>query len=223
MTNRSRVKRGDSTLLASRFARAYSRSTLRSRLTTPVRALVQQHRNAKASRIAPARLADLPAIRDAYENGRAMQRAQQSVVWPEFSDAAIVREIETDSLFCVLDGATMAGVFSMIDEDSLLWGDAERGAHLYLHRIARASTYRGRGLVDAILAWAHQQCSARGLEGLRMDTWASNDALIAYYSARGFRLVGTRRLDADRRLATHYHGIELALLEAPVSHTTSGT
>jgi len=50
-----------------------------------------------------------------------------------------------------------------------------------------------------------------------MDTWASNDALIAYYGRLGFHLVRRRRIAPDPRLAAHYHGIELALLERPCS------
>ena len=165
--------------------------------------------------IEPATLAELPAIRAAYDHGRAMQRARRSVVWPPFPDAAIVLEIDAGTLFSVCDATTMAGVFSMIDEDALIWGVDERGEHLYLHRIARAATCARRGLVDDILRWAHQRCVAHGRVGLRMDTWAGNHALIAYYAARGFRLVDERRLSADARLAAHYHGIDLALLEAP--------
>ncbi len=168
-----------------------------------------------------ASVGDLPAVRAAYEDGRATQRARETVVWPEFADAAITREIEAGALYRVASGDTIVGVFSMIEEDALLWGDAERGAHLYLHRIARSAAYRGHGLVAAVLAWAWRECAARSREGLRMDTWASNDTLIAYYAALGFRLVGTRRLGEDPRLATHYHGIELALLEARVTHTAS--
>ena len=136
-------------------------------------------------------------------------------MWPPFPDAAIVLEIDAGTLFSVCDATTMAGVFSMIDEDALIWGVDERGEHLYLHRIARAATCERRGLVDVILRWAHQQCVAHGRAGLRMDTWARNDALITYYAARGFRVVGERRLSANPRLGAHYHGIDLALLEAP--------
>ena len=48
-----------------------------------------------------------------------------------------------------------------------------------------------------------------------MDTWASNDTLIEYYGRLGFQVVGRRRIAPDPRLAAHYHGIVLALLEKP--------
>lgn len=159
-------------------------------------------------------LNDLPLVQSAYETGRTLQRAQQSAVWPVFPDAAIIRAIETGALFKVVGDGALIGVFSMIADDALIWGDLEQGEHLYLHRIARASSLSVGGLMNAILDWAWRECDVRGCAGLRMDTWAGSDALIAYYATLGFQQVGTQRLPSDPRLAPHYHGIELALLEA---------
>lgn len=166
-------------------------------------------------RVEPAAPDHLSAVRAAYADARTIQRSQRGVLWPEFPDAAILDEIAAGRLLRVIEGDALAGVFSVAYEDPAIWGERERGAHVYLHRIARAATYPGRGLLDAVLAWARARCLALGREGLRMDTWASNAALIAYYERRGFHLVGRRRLPADARLPAHYHGIEVALLEAP--------
>ena len=166
-------------------------------------------------RVEPAAPADLPAVHAAYAHGRQTQREQGSTVWPEFTDADILQEIGAGCLMRVLDGEMVAGVFSVAYEDPAIWGEQERGAHIYLHRIARAAGYRGRGLIGAVLAWALGECRVLGRAGLRMDTWASNEALIGYYLRLGFRVVGRRRIAPDPRLPLHYHGIELALLERP--------
>jgi ribosomal protein S18 acetylase RimI-like enzyme len=166
--------------------------------------------------VEPATPADLPAIRAAYADGRARQHKQGSPLWPEFPDSAILDEINSGILFRVVDGDALVGVFSAVYEDGAIWGERERRAHIYLHRIARASTYPGRGLVDAILDWAQARGEKLGLEGLRMDTWASNDALIAFYGKRGFTLVGRTRIPNDSPLP-HYRGLELALMERPLS------
>ena len=160
--------------------------------------------------------ADLPVIRAVYAEGRARQRDQGATVWPEFSDDAILREIEAHQLFCIVDGDEVAGVFSVAYEDRAIWGDRECGAHVYLHRIVRASSYRGRGIVDVVLEWARAHCRALARAGLRMDTWANNQQLIRYYQGFGFHLVGTTRIDADPRLPAHYHGREFALLECNI-------
>lgn len=163
--------------------------------------------------IEPATPADLSGIRAAYAHGRIMQRAASTFEWPEFSDEAILAEVRAGSLLRVTSGDALVGIFSLAYEDPAIWGAHERGAHLYLHRIARAAAYPGRGLMDPILHWADAECRQLGREGLRMDTWAGNAALIAVYERRGFRLVEERRLEADPRLAVHYHGHSFALLE----------
>ena len=115
-------------------------------------------------------------------------------------------------LFRVVDG-TLVGIFSVAYEDEAIWGEHERGAHIYLHRIARAPGSRDARLVDAVLAWARAECRARGRAGLRMDTWSNNATLIAYYQRLGFDVVAHRRIEVDPRLPAHYHGTEFALLE----------
>ncbi|HEV7992879.1 MAG TPA: GNAT family N-acetyltransferase [Gemmatimonadaceae bacterium] len=166
-------------------------------------------------RVEPAAPADLNTVRAAYSDAREIQRRQGSSMWPEFSDAAILGEIEAGRLHRIMHDDTVAGVFTVAYDDAAIWAERERGAHLYLHRIARAAGYRGQGLIDTVLEWAHGQCDALGREGLRMDTWASNEPLIAYYQKLGFELVGKQRIGVDPRLPSHYHGIELALLEQP--------
>lgn len=174
-------------------------------------------------RVEPATSVDLPTVRAAYDEGRAIQREQGSSVWPAFTDAAILEEVGASRLFRVVDGAEPVGVLSVAYRDDAIWGELEQGMHLYLHRIARTKGYHGRGLMDAVLTWATIEGKRRGLNGLRMDTWASNASLIAYYRRLGFRFVCFRRLGADPRLPAHYHGIELALLERPLDATVTGS
>jgi predicted N-acetyltransferase YhbS len=64
-----------------------------------------------------------------------------------------------------------------------------------------------------VLDWARAHCAALDRAGIRMDTWADNAGLIAYYQRFGFVLVARTRLGADPRLPPHYHGNEFALLE----------
>jgi ribosomal protein S18 acetylase RimI-like enzyme len=164
-------------------------------------------------RVEPASVSDLPAIRAAYADARLIQRDQSTILWPEFPDESIVAEVEAGRLFRVMDGDALVGVFSVAYDDEAIWGEQERGEHIYLHRIARAATYPGRGLIGAVLGWARAQCRTLGRAGLRMDTWASNMALIAFYERQGFRVVGQRHIGTEPRLPAHYHGNAFTLLE----------
>jgi ribosomal protein S18 acetylase RimI-like enzyme len=165
--------------------------------------------------IEPATPDDLAAARAAYAHAREIQRQEGSTLWPEFGDASILAEIAAGRLLRVIDGGALVGVFSVAYDDAAIWGERERGEHVYLHRIARAAGSSVRGLFGAVLAWALEHCRGLGRRGLRMDTWADNTALIAYYERQGFRVVGRRRIGSDPRLPPHYHGNEFTLLEAP--------
>ncbi|HET7552809.1 MAG TPA: GNAT family N-acetyltransferase [Gemmatimonadaceae bacterium] len=165
-------------------------------------------------RVELATLLDLPAIRAVYADAREIQRAQGAILWEEFPVQLTISEVETGRLFRVMDGDALAGVFTVAYEDEAIWGERESGEHIYLHRIARATTYPGRGIMKPVLEWAWSECRRLGRAGLRIDTWASNQALIDFYERQGFRFVGVRSIGVEPRLAPHYQGIELALLEA---------
>jgi len=89
----------------------------------------------------------------------------------------VLDEIDRSRLLCIVDGDQVAGVFSVAYDDSALWGDRERGEHVYLHRLAKSADARIRELLDVVLTWARQHCRDLGRTGLRMDTWASNALL----------------------------------------------
>lgn len=164
-------------------------------------------------RVELASRADLNAVRGAYANAKATQRQQHAPEWPGFSDESILREIDDGRLYRIMDGATIAGVFTVAYDDAAIWGDLERGAHIYLHRIARTELRASGRIMDTVMDWANASCEELGREGLRIDTWAANPALVAYYGTFGFSLLTTRRMGDDPRLPPHYHGLELALLE----------
>lgn len=170
-------------------------------------------------RVERASPSDLAAIHEAYERGRAIHREHAESPWPPFSDDALLAEMRADGLHRVMDGDTMVGVFSVTYEDEGIWGELERGAHIYLHRIARAEHHSGGSMVDAIVTWGLAQCDALGREGLRMDATSDNAPLLEYYRTFGFETVATLRMPADPRLSPHYHGIELALLQRPRDHS----
>lgn len=173
------------------------------------------HAASEKLRVASVLPEDLPSIQVIYADGRERQGEQGSTMWPAFSDEAVLREIEARKLYGIYQDSELAGVFSVSYDDRAIWGERERGAHIYLHRIVRARTYRGRGILNVVLEWARAHCHALGRAGLRMDTWANNTQLIDYYRGLGFECVATQPIGVDSRLPAHYHGLEFALLEQP--------
>lgn len=156
---------------------------------------------------------DLPRIQEAYEEGRRRQRERSTVVWPEFSGASLLAEAREGRLFRVLEHDAMVGTFAITYEDPVVWGERERGAHVYLHRIARGRSGAPGGLLPCILEWACAHSRALRREGIRMDTAARSSQLVAYCERAGFVLVGRRMLGPDPALPAHYDGCEVDLLE----------
>jgi GNAT superfamily N-acetyltransferase len=168
-------------------------------------------------RVKRASIANLKSVRAAYDCARAIQREQHAPIWPDFGDDSILDEIRDGRLYRVSDYGALTGVFTVAYEDGAIWGDLERGAHIYLHRIARSENRPQARLMESVITWALVKCDSMGRDGLRVDTWADNPAIIAYYQTMGFELIGTRRMTTDPRLSVHYHGLELALLELPMA------
>ncbi len=163
--------------------------------------------------VEPAYIDDLSRIQEAYAEGRRRQQECGTLVWPEFSDATLIEEVRARKLFRVVDNGAMAGTFAIAYEDRVVWGDRERGAHVYLHRIARGPSDGSRGLLHYVVDWACAHSRELQREGIRMDTAAASSQLVAYYEKAGFVVVGRNVIKPDPTLPTHYHGTEVALFE----------
>ncbi len=164
-------------------------------------------------RVEPASIDDVTAVQSACAEGRRRQRACGTLVWPAFSDAMLLAEIDAGTLYRVMDGDVFLGTFAVAYEDRAVWGGRERGAHVYLHRIARSAAGSSGGLLNTVVGWARNHASALKREGVRMDTAAASLRLISYYERAGFALVGRHVIGPDTSLPAHYHGTEIALLE----------
>ena len=163
--------------------------------------------------VEPASIDDLSCIQEAYAEGRRTQQERGTLVWPEFSDASLLAEVRARKLLRVMDNAAMVGTFAIAYEDQAVWGDRERGAHVYLHRIARSPSGASCGLLPCVVDWACAYSRELQREGIRMDTAAASSQLVAYYEQAGFVVVGRHVIEPDPALPTHYHGTEVALFE----------
>ena len=82
-----------------------------------------------------------------------------------------------------------AGGFTLQWEDDDAWGQQAPDAG-YLHALCVRRADAGTGLGAALLDYASQRVAAQGRVWLRLDCWAGNDVLRAYYERHGFSLRG---------------------------------
>ena len=120
--------------------------------------------------------------------------AQWPVPWPlEW----IQEKVEIGEFHCAFHDGVMAGVVRLLSTDEEMWGDTG-GAAGYVHTLIVKREFAGRGFGRAILAWAEDQCRARGAEFLRLDCMASNHDLRRYYEKQGFTARGEKVVDGYR-------------------------
>lgn len=113
-----------------------------------------------------------------------------------------IRDVEdyfsSREVYLAMEGAALAGMFTLQFSDVQYWGDRNDESYAYLHRLAVAKSYRGLGLGGQMIRYALRIAEERGCTGLRLDTVAHNIKLNRYYQSMGFRYMGTRDVGAGR-------------------------
>ena len=156
----------------------------------------------------------VPLFRDCWAAAVEYQKTANLPLWPAYPEAVIDREIgEGLHYSALLSDGQLAGFFSLVLADPLIWEEKEQGDAIYIHRMCVNPACRGNRLAAWVLAWAYGYTSGCGRRFVRMDTWGDNERILAHYAACGFQLVGKRRIGIVPGLSPHYYNANLALFE----------
>jgi hypothetical protein len=68
------------------------------------------------------------------------------------------------------------------------------------------------------LSWTQQLAQGHSRPFIRMDTWADNKQLVAYYNSFGFEVVERYLTPNIPELLVQNRGLDLALLELAVNY-----
>jgi GNAT superfamily N-acetyltransferase len=85
------------------------------------------------------------------------------------------------------------------DEDRLFWPQCKPGEAFYIHRLAVARKFAGRGFAQAMLEWAEDEVRATDRAFLRLDCEA-RPKLLALYANAGFSRID----DLAIRVGEHF-------------------
>ena len=85
----------------------------------------------------------------------------------------------------------LAACMYLHNEDELFWPGKAPGEAFYIHRLAVARAFAGRGFSQAMLAWAAREARRRDRPYLRLDC-EPRPKLLALYADAGFV-----RIDAE--------------------------
>jgi len=143
-----------------------------------------------------ASVADLPLVTGSLTTIVAAMRAAGNDQWgPAYpTDDHFFQDCADGVLFVDEDQGRIRGFAVLNFEEpeqyeALPWTVARPA--LIVHRLAVLPEFRGRGLANALFAFAEEQARARGLRGLRSDTYSRNPVMNALFAKRGWKRVGT--------------------------------
>lgn len=118
------------------------------------------------------------------------------VMWEEgeLDPSHIAAEVEAGQFVVAEIGGDMAGAIRFQLDDPLFWPDLPPGRSAFVHRLVVRRAFKGRGISQALLAWAVNEARTEGRDALRLDCDADRVKLRALYEAFGFRLHSHRQV-----------------------------
>jgi GNAT superfamily N-acetyltransferase len=156
----------------------------------------------------PAQPDDLAEVLAVFEDVRAwminrgVNTWRPIALWRDLIAQKIARQVV---YLAWLDGQVV-GTITLDWEVEELW-DAEPTQAGYLAHFATRRALAGTGIGTQMLGWAEAEARRAGKDYLRLDCWAENRALCAYYERAGFERRGNVTMD----------GFPVALYEKRIS------
>jgi GNAT superfamily N-acetyltransferase len=94
------------------------------------------------------------------------------------------------------------------DDDRLFWPEAAPGEAFYVHRLAVARKFAGRGFALSMLRWAENEVRAQGRTSLRLDC-EPREKLLALYRSAGFVPVDSKPIQVGPHFVVRHEKIIL--------------
>ncbi len=159
-------------------------------------------------------IADIEDIFRLYALASAYQKSKKTVVvWPEFSQEMVEKEISENRQWKLMIDAQVACVWATTFEDEQIWEGRNADTAVYIHRIATNPLFRGRNFVSIIVQWAKKYARNEGKDFVRLDTIGNNTRLIEHYKNSGFNFLGMFPLKNTNGLPEHYKYDDACLFE----------
>jgi GNAT superfamily N-acetyltransferase len=120
------------------------------------------------------------------------------VMWEqgELGPAGIGAEVAAGQFYLAEIDGDVAGAIRYQEEDALFWPDLPAGESAFVHRLVVSRAFKGRGVSEALLAWAVAHARSRGKKALRLDCDANRQKLRDLYERAGFRLHSYRQVQS---------------------------
>jgi GNAT superfamily N-acetyltransferase len=140
--------------------------------------------------IARGTIGDVPDADRIIRDVAAWLDAKGETLWGpnEISYDALMTVARAGELIVGYVGPEMAACMYMHNRDPEFWPEDKPGEAFYIHRLAVARPFAGRGFAHAMLAWAEGEARAHRRPYLRLDC-VPRPKLSRLYEAAGFARV----------------------------------
>jgi GNAT superfamily N-acetyltransferase len=151
---------------------------------------------------------DLAAVLAVFEDVRAWMISRGTNTWRPIAHwrDLIAQKIARQAVYLAWLNGEVVGTITLDWEADELWDSAPTQA-AYLAHFATCRARAGTGIGAQMLRWAEIEARQAGKSYLRLDCWAENRALCAYYESAGF----------ERRNTVILDGFPVALYEKRIS------
>ncbi|MGX5819322.1 GNAT family N-acetyltransferase [Chitinophaga lutea] len=161
---------------------------------------------------------DLDTVRWLFAEAMAQQGRNGYKVWDQIDEKGVAQDIELGLQYKIVRGGDILCIFSVQFSDPHIWRERDQGDAIYLHRIVVNPQHKGQRQFEKVLQWAKAFARRHGLKYVRMDTWADNPRIIAYYSSFGFTVVENYITPDIPELPLQNRNLSIVLLELEVPY-----
>ncbi len=166
--------------------------------------------------IIPAVPGDLEMICQLFEAAIQFQQKNNYIGWNSYDKDFIQLDIEKGLLYKMVFENEIICAFSICYSDAMIWREKEQANAIYLHRVIVNQKHRGGKLFHKVLNWAISTAQEKKLTYIRIDTWANNAKLIAYYQDYGFSFIENYTTANSPDLPVQHRNLTVALLELKI-------
>jgi GNAT superfamily N-acetyltransferase len=121
----------------------------------------------------------------------------------ETSYDELVRVTRAGELVTGRRAGALAACMYLHDQDTLFWPKALPGEAFYLHRLAVARKYAGRGYARAMLDWAARETRSKNRPYLRLDC-EPRQKLLALYRSTGFARIDDKPIQVGEHVVVRH-------------------
>lgn len=103
----------------------------------------------------------------------------------------IQRDIESETLFCLLEGEQLLGVIALdavqpVQYETVQW-QYPTTINLIVHRLAIAVEAQKKGYAKRLMAFANLHAQENGYTAIRLDAYSTNEGLLKFYRQLGYQ------------------------------------